>query len=250
LELWIRCRLSELRKKVTPVFDEDSGKLRYRKRFVRSDPETNEYTRLEYDSAVKKNAILFLDDERHGISKITCSSKWLNISYEPDADIHLFKGQTSVLFHGSSLWGCLDEQNNPTAIFKKIKSLVTESKSNTRYILSYEAEDCSPFLFFGDSTVSFFTNHSMIDVQDVRSMLKKMGGNAHPFDAAKSARGNLRAAYPDNKNPMGYGARLDLFNWNYDPVTDGAVENTLTVPRRRPRIRRPYLLPSGPAGHL
>ncbi len=226
--------MSELRKKSTPVFDQESGTLRYRKHFVRSDAETHEYTRFVFDSTVKKDAIIFLDDERHKISSVTCSSKWLNVSFEPEAPLEEFKNSNSVLVHGSSSWGCLNENNNPAAIFKKMKSLVIEAQSQSHSTLAFKTDDCSPFVFFGASTVSFFTNHSMIDVHDLRSMLKEAGGDSHSLDATKSARGNLRTAYPESQKPMGYGTSFDLFSWNYDAASDGAVENTITVIRHSP----------------
>jgi hypothetical protein len=107
--------------------------------------------------------------------------------------------------------------------------MLSKSETSDTQEIAFAAEDYSPLGFFGNATVSFFTNHSLIDTGDLKRMVSSMGGDGSKIDRRRSARENLRANWPNDGNPMGYGSKFDLFNWNYDPSIDGAVENSMTV---------------------
>jgi hypothetical protein len=217
-----------LRKTPVPLVNKNDGTLRFKHKYIRSDSDTDEYTRLEYDVSMKKDSYIILDDESLGIKSVSCSSQWLNISFQPNARVppHLVTG-TSILVHGSALWGCLNERGQEGTIFKRISRKVAQYQTSDSKVLAFDAKDCSPLNFFGNATVSFFTNHSLIDVNDLKRRVRSMGRDV---DETKSARANLRGTeWPDDKSKMGYGNYFDLFNWNYDPSVEGAVEPSMTV---------------------
>jgi hypothetical protein len=203
------------------------GTLEYRKKFIRSDSATQESTRLEYNVSIAKDAALILDDHSEIISEVSCSSSWLNVSFALTAEIppQLLNAE-SLLVHGSSSWGCQNMHGNEGDIFKRIKGTVAQYKTSANQVMTFLADDCSPLIFFGKASVSFFTNHSMIDKDQLRRML---GGDISKIDRSKSARENLRTNYPSTGDALGYGTRFDLLNWNYDSTQDGAVESSIPV---------------------
>jgi hypothetical protein len=202
------------------------GTLEYRKRFIRSDQATQESTRLEYNVSIAKDAVFILDDHSEIISAVACSSSWLNVSFALTAEIppKLLNAE-SLLVHGSSSWGCQNMHGNEGDVFKRIKGTFVHYKTSANQVMAFLADDCSPLNFFGKASVSFFTNHSMIDKDQLRRML----GDGSTIDRTKSARENLRVNFPSTGDALGYGARFDLLNWNYDSTQDGAVESSIPV---------------------
>lgn len=226
-------RLAGLRANPKPVINDEDGTLRFKKNFVRSDRSTNEYTRLVYDVSVDKDAYIALDALSLGITGISCSTEWLNISLPLDVEIPTLlanSGSKPILVHGSSSWGCRNNVGSEGTIFKRAKGMLSKSATSDGNVFAFAAEDYSPLGFFGNSTVSFFTNHSLIDTRDLRRMVTSMGGDSSKIDPKKTARENLRfGSWPGDGSPMGYGKIFGLFDWNYNPSVDGALESSMTV---------------------
>lgn len=220
-------RLANLRENPKPLINEVDGTLRFKKKFIRADRRTDEFTRLEYDVSVEKDSYIILDELSLGITGISCSSKWINISLPLDVNVPTLLADSDsnpILVHGGSTWGCRNKFGSVSTIFKRVKGMLSKSATSDSQVLAFAAEDYSPLGFFGNSTVSFFTNHSLINTGDLKRRVSSMGGDGSKIDKGKSARENLRLQFPGDQSPMGYGSKFDLLNWNYDPSIDGAVE--------------------------
>jgi hypothetical protein len=225
-------RLAGLRENPKPAINDEDGTLRFKKKFIRSDRRTNELTKLEYDVSLEKDSYIILDDLSLGITGISCSSKWLNISLPLNLEVPTLLADSKsnpILVHASTSWGCRNKYGSTSTIFKRVKGMLSKSATSDTQEIAFAAEDYSPLGFFGNSTVSFFTNHSLINTGDLKRMVSSMGGQSSNIDWKKSARENLRGQWPDTGNDMGYGSKFGLFNWNYDSSTDAAVENSMMV---------------------
>jgi hypothetical protein len=198
--------LSELRRVPQPTLDATGKFQTFRKHFVRSDPETGEYTRLKYECTRPVDHFVDLNSPAFGVKNIGCSSDKLVIetsTKEGSAALRTaLVGSSSGLSLAGEQWGC--RSNVTGAVAQAFRSFWTPTwdsttvsgqhvtlddsagKSATRVVV-LETQDASPFTFLHEASISFHTNHSVL-IEENRRSFGAFGDNlAVNFDFATGA---------------------------------------------------------------
>jgi hypothetical protein len=111
-------------------------------------------------------------------------------------------------------------------------AIVNATTSDDQTMLAISTIKVLPFLFFGNASVSFYTNHTFMTTEQLRTVMRSAGMSDAVIDPSKSPRQNLvrqTGRFPDNGANYGYGTSIDFINWNYDREQDTAVQDPITV---------------------
>jgi hypothetical protein len=238
-------RLVELRREPKPEHNEVTGVLHYTKSFIRWDKDTGEYTKLHYNASRWENTTINLDDSRLGIEVIRCSKNWTNITFKTSADLSGLQRKLSfgMLLFASHQWDCSSTPSGiAEPVFRAVNNPTIMNGSDDETTLAVSTTNVPPFVFFGNASVSFYTNHSLLTAEQVRKVMKKAGLGGDSIDLSKSPKQNLvrqTGKFPDTGAHYGYGTSIDIFNWNYNRDEDAAVEDLIQVPMPSRRGRSP-----------
>jgi hypothetical protein len=229
-----------------PEYNEATGVLHYTKSFIRWDKDTGEYTKLHYNASRLENATINLDDSRLGIEEIKCSQNWTNITFKTSADLSGLQRKLTfgMLLFASHHLGCSSTPSGMAeAVFRAVNDPTIVNASADETTLAVSTTIAPPFVFFGNASVSFYTNHSLLTTEQLRKLMKKAGLGEDSIDLSKSPRQNLvreTGKFPDTGAPYGYGTTIDIINWNYNGDDDAAVQDPIQVPMSARRGRSPH----------
>jgi hypothetical protein len=173
-------RLAELRKDPKPVRNGVTGVLHYTKNFVRWDKDTGEYTKLEYTASRWENSTIGLDDRLLGIDQIQCSQNWTNITFETSDHLSRLRKRLIIgtLLFSSYDWGCSSTPSGGAEhMFRAVAdpSIVNDTTMDNQTTLAISTMNMLPFSFFGNASVSFYTNHSLMTSKQLRKVMKSAG---------------------------------------------------------------------------
>ena len=152
----------DLRRVPKPYVDEKTGLLIYERDYLRRNHETSEYTRLWYRSIQREDSFLRLDSFSSP-STIACFADRIEI--ECPGDSAPSRVNIGTLLHGSDGLGCRGGKagrDHVQPIFREITANMTtieqDGKACKKIVLWCKETD--PFLFFGNTSFHFFSNHS------------------------------------------------------------------------------------------
>jgi hypothetical protein len=169
--------VSELRKVPKPTLDATGKFHTFRKNFVRNDPQTGEYTRFVYNCT--RPVDLFVDlnnNEDFAVKNISCMPNSLVIEVSTTEGSlalrsALLRSSSGLIMVTGSQWGCLSPKNGEVLPLA-YRSFWTPSWNTTKHGIEYgatpnspimlETLDESPISFLGQTSFSFFTNHTEV----------------------------------------------------------------------------------------
>jgi hypothetical protein len=104
--------MQELRSVPKPTIDPNTNAKTFIKHFVRSNPETGEYTHLAYNCTVAQDQYVNLDDARFGVTNVECKDNKVQITTATHEGLEelghaLAHSRTGLLFGGQDRI-CLD----------------------------------------------------------------------------------------------------------------------------------------------
>ncbi len=145
-----------------------------------------------------------------------------------------------MLLFASHGWSCSTTASGiAEPVFRAINdpNIMNGPFHDNETTLSVRTIEILPFVFFGNASVSFYTNHSLLTAEQLRKVMRNGGLGGDHIDLSKSPRQNIvrqTGKFPDTGAPYGYGSSIDLFNWNYNKEEDAAVEDEIQVPTPAP----------------
>jgi hypothetical protein len=202
--------MSELRRAPRPTPDAKGKFLTFTKHFVRSNPETSEFTQLSYNSTRPVDHFVDVDSEIFAVKNIACTPTSLTIetsTVEGHSALHdaLLQSPTGLILTGAR-WGCRSVKTGEiTPAFRSFWAPAWNT--TTRHAIELgtapmvlETVESSPFDFVGEGRISFFTNHT----EAMQGMRRRSAAN--------------RAYVP-----------VDLVNFNYDRDRDGPIKPSIPI---------------------
>ncbi len=77
--------------------------------------------------------------------------------------------------------------------------------------------------------MSFYTNESMLDMQQLREIMGDDTGNQPKSKKNQNKPGRRYGRFPNDGSPWGYGIGANLVNWNYDVHKGEAINPIITI---------------------